>query len=617
MQLTTRGDTEVALRSALRITPQEKWPDVMQQISYNLAFAGSVSDVTSSNPETTDVPFHIEYHYVRKEYGDWENRQITPPLPPVSIPDAPTEESEKAKPVKLGSPIEIILRAKLELPPGSTPRTPTGQDLKEDFAEYHSTYSISNGVLQAERRLVTKQYEVAPNEIEKFRAFRKAIADEESRFMPLGGGSEDSLVTAGSSEAAKLYDKGLSDWQARYIPAAAESFQRALDKDPQFAKAWLALGMAHLALGRADDGVREMKKAIEFDPGLVAAYQTLGPALMRMKRYDEALEVWRKLEKLDPDNRIVISSVVGILIQQKRYSEAITELENARARDGDDSRLAFELGRAYLASGQKDKAGKMFEEVVGADSSMDTLNNVAYAMADGNLDLDKASEWAQKATEQAEGTSDGMEIDALDQEDLTNMVHLSMYWDTLGWVYFRQGNLEMAEKYISAAWSLGQQPIVGDHLGQVYEKEGKTQAAAHTYALAIAAGQAGQQIPEGTRERLDKLQNQAKAEADLQAASGELSKLRGVDIAKPTTEEATAEFFVLFGPDATVLGVTFVGGSETLRKADKALATAKFNVLFPADHPAKILRRGILVCEPVLPKCQFVMYLPQDVHSLQ
>jgi len=617
IQLTTRGDTELALRSAFRITPQEKWSDVMQQISYGLAFAGTVSDVTSSNPEATDTPFHIEYHYVRKEYGEWENRQITPPLPPVSLPEAPTEESEKAKPIKLGSPIEIILRAKLEMPPGSTPRTPTGQDLKENFAEYHSTYSISNGVLQAERRLVTKQHEVAPNEIEKFRAFRKAIADEESRFMPLRGESEESLVTAGSIEAGKLYDKGRSEWQAQDIPAAAESFREALDKDPQSADAWLALGMSHVAMGRPVDGVEEMKRAIEINPGMIAAYQTLGPLLMRMKRYDEALEVWRKLEKLDPDNNITVTNIAGLLIQQKRYSEAIPELENARKRDGNDSRLAVELGQAYLSSGQKDKAGAMFEEVVAADSSVDTLNNVAYVMADGNLELDRASEWAQRATAKAESDSDDMEIDELDKEDLKNMVQLSMYWDTLGWVYFRQGHFETAEKYISAAWNLGQQPIVGDHLGQVYEKEGKTQAAAHTYALAIAAGQIGRQTLEGTHERLNKLQNQARAETDVQAAKGELSKLRGVDLPKPTTEEATAEFFVLFGPDAKVLGVAFVGGSESLRKADKALAMAKFNILFPTDHPAKILRRGILVCEPVLPTCQFVMYMPQDVHSLQ
>ena len=43
-------------------------------------------------------------------------------------------------------------------------------------------------------------------------------------------------------------------------------------------------------------------------------------------------------------------------------------------------------------------------------------------MADGNLDLDNALEWAEKATDKAESDSDDMEIDELDQGDLLNMV---------------------------------------------------------------------------------------------------------------------------------------------------------------------------------------------------
>jgi hypothetical protein len=41
---------------------------------------------------------------------------------------------------------------------------------------------------------------------------------------------------------------------------------------------------------------------------------------------------------------------------------------------------------------------------------------------------------------------------------------LIAYWDTLGWVYFSEGNLDKAEKYVSAAWGLGHHGEVGDHL---------------------------------------------------------------------------------------------------------------------------------------------------------
>ena len=65
------------------------------------------------------------------------------------------------------------------------------------------------------------------------------------------------------------------------------------------------------------------------------------------------------------------------------------------------------------------------------------------------------------------------------------MPSLIAYWDTLGWVYFARGDLDKAEKYVSAAWRLGQHGEVGDHLGQIYEKRGKKDEAIRTYALAM------------------------------------------------------------------------------------------------------------------------------------
>ena len=63
---------------------------------------------------------------------------------------------------------------------------------------------------------------------------------------------------------------------------------------------------------------------------------------------------------------------------------------------------------------------------------------------------------------------------------------LIAYWDTLGWVYYAEGNLDKAEKYVAAAWALGQHGEVGDHLGQIYEKRGEKEKAIHTYALALS-----------------------------------------------------------------------------------------------------------------------------------
>jgi predicted Zn-dependent protease len=52
------------------------------------------------------------------------------------------------------------------------------------------------------------------------------------------------------------------------------------------------------------------------------------------------------------------------------------------------------------------------------------------------------------------------------------------YLDSLGWVYFRQNKLELAEDQLRKALEkLDNDPTVHDHLGDIYAKEGKIREA--------------------------------------------------------------------------------------------------------------------------------------------
>ncbi len=63
---TFRNDTEIFLRAAFRNTPQDKWKDLIQSMSYAMGYAGDVSDVSVSPPDDTGSPFQYSYHYTRK-----------------------------------------------------------------------------------------------------------------------------------------------------------------------------------------------------------------------------------------------------------------------------------------------------------------------------------------------------------------------------------------------------------------------------------------------------------------------------------------------------------------------------------------------------------------------
>jgi hypothetical protein len=67
---------------------------------------------------------------------------------------------------------------------------------------------------------------------------------------------------------------------------------------------------------------------------------------------------------------------------------------------------------------------------------------------------------------------------------------------------------------------------------------------------------------------------------------------------------------------ATVEGVKFVSGDDKLKVFSGALKSAKYNVTFPDETPTKILRRGLLSCSKLTGNCLFVMYLPEDVRSV-
>jgi hypothetical protein len=60
----------------------------------------------------------------------------------------------------------------------------------------------------------------------------------------------------------------------------------------------------------------------------------------------------------------------------------------------------------------------------------------------------------------------------------------------------------------------------------------------------------------------------------------------------------------------------FISGEEKLKPLTENLRSAKVDFSFPDDVPTKILRRGVLSCSKNTGECEFVMMLPEDVHSV-
>jgi tetratricopeptide (TPR) repeat protein len=164
-------------------------------------------------------------------------------------------------------------------------------------------------------------------------------------------------------------------------------------------------------------------------------------------------------------------------------------------------------------------------------------------------------------------------------------------WDTLGWIYYKMGNLSLAESYLDAAWQLTQDGVVGDHLGQLYEKEQKLSAALHIYSLALEANPRLEETPG----RMRKLAH-VPSPASRVSAGEELSRMRIVKLPKIIRGTASADFYILLAPGGKVSKAAFFRGSELLRFAGDSLEKATIKEPFPPNSEARLLRKGILSC---------------------
>ena len=619
----TGGDAEVLFRAAFRKLPMTQWKDFVQQLSYASGFGGDVGSVTASSPDKIDEPFEIEYNYTRKDFPDWSDHKIASGLPRVllQVPDSKPEH-----PVAWGAIHTFRYEAHITLPAGYGAELPAQIDRDVDFASYNIGYSIKDGVLTINQTLIAKALEIPVAQYEAFKTFSKSISENYDLRIPLISKSSPATRTyqdeiwalpySENADASQAYESAREAYQRKDTQAEIDALKRATNIDPKFQRAWLWLGEIYKYSGQRDLAIQSYRKAVEIDPNQLVSYKALGYALSGMKKYEEAASTWQELLKRSPQNAEGLTNLGFALYNLKRYGEAASAIQSAIDVLPGSPNLWVLLGTYKLRAGQEEEALAAYHKAVGFDGKPLWYNNIAYALAEADKQLPMALQYSLKAVRDEEEESAAITLSDLRKEDLQTPGSIDAYWDTLGWVYFREGNYDMAEKYLNAAWELSQGATEADHLGQVYEKQGKTKAAIHMYQLALAVSGKGLAIsttmPE-TRGRLEHLSPGASATTAVFAATPELSTARTFKMPRLTKETASAEFFVLLSAGSTE--VKFVSGSEVLKSATDAVKSVNFRAPFPDKGPTLVLRRGILSCYSVT-GCTFVLYNLSDVRSV-
>jgi predicted Zn-dependent protease len=197
------------------------------------------------------------------------------------------------------------------------------------------------------------------------------------------------------------------------------------------------------------------------DPFVNARYIA---ALASAGQKEKANELAAAQVKLGTRNVVATSEAY---IQAGDFPSAIAMLQSGMKAKPEELDLQFQLGSVHERAGDRKTAEVVFLDVLKKNPEhAPSLNYLGYMWAENGVNLERAQEMLTRAVGQ----------------DPDN----GAYIDSLGWVYFRLGQLELAEKYLTDATRLlPRDPTVHEHLGDVLAKRGDMQRALQLYRTAV------------------------------------------------------------------------------------------------------------------------------------
>ncbi len=358
---------------------------------------------------------------------------------------------------------------------------------------------------------------------ESVREFEKALAEDPTNVIVLVGLGMVQRELLRLDEAEALLKKAIASApshvlarytlasiyeQKRQYVAAQTQWQELLeipDPSPEVgsrrAEYWAHLGFAHEQLGRLDDAVAafsEARQLAEGDPrfemffiqGLLTAERAEealravesvlekdadSPRFLALKARaldasgdgDDALAMMLTLADEHPDEDVFAQAVVDQYHRDKKFEASEAFLRERLKGSPDDPNLQFQLAATLERQGKVDEAEAVFESILRRDpDSAAALNYLGYMLADHNRRLDESLDFVKRA--------------------LSQDPYNGAYLDSLGWVYYRRGELDLAEEnLLKAIDAMRLTGVVYDHLGDLYLEKGDPAQAVEYWKKAL------------------------------------------------------------------------------------------------------------------------------------
>lgn len=251
---------------------------------------------------------------------------------------------------------------------------------------------------------------------------------------------------------------------------SVKALKEVVDQNPDDTEARLRLLQSYreAGMGREADGL-SMEMLME-NPGDPYVIIGRGQTLVARGKVNEGVRFLKSRARsdLEPDGRDLIYMVLGqILVDEERFEEAHRVSDEGLSLNPDSERLQFLKASVYERQGNFADAEKIFRQLLKkSPEDASVMNYFGYMLTENDLKLEDAGELLTMAV-------------SLDPYN-------GAYQDSLGWLYFKLGRYEESEKHLLMANRIQKSdPVILEHLGDLYVKMGDVETARDYYRQSI------------------------------------------------------------------------------------------------------------------------------------
>jgi tetratricopeptide (TPR) repeat protein len=667
INLETRGDLEVLYRilsSSLSLTQFNAVAPVPIAAGLKATYAAKFTDFVVEDAADISKPLHVQFHFV----GDLLYVDMKPSSREVFLvalntalfqkdgllsllPGAQSKYGDAEKLVKpsgmLGGPKEYSLSTTIAVPTVKTDGsvTPQAAHFTSDVAEYDASANWEGSTLHASWKLNLRVPELSDTQTQMYSAFCQSVIGSLNFEVPKDpktaatasseSASSSTKPTATSADATKssasgpasssrdsgspigrlharevheLYEQGVEEAKRQNYANAAENFNSALKLDPEYPDGWRELGRAQMYLRNYADAESAFRKYLALSPDDNLVYLNMAWALYSEKKYSEEVDLLEKRIASAPSDGDAYARLGSAYLALHQPEKALPVLQKAVSIYPKYEFPQFNLARAHLQLHQEDNAAAAFQRAIVIDGSSNTLNSAAYALAQADTHLEIAASWADRAIQAVETELSQARFPLL-SSTMRRVSSLAAYWDTMGWIRFRQGNFDSAESYTRAAAELSGDSTILMHLGRIHEAQARKNDAIEAYAESLASVPTTRELDDDEKEARSRLaillESDSLIDERVRRSRPKSTERRSVSIPNPTGIEGIVQYAVIVGPGSKLVDIQSLGADDALAELRDTLRSTVMPQSFPGGTGQRLPRTGTLSCpRPELP-CTF------------